>query len=92
MFEGAGEGGVVLLLTVDAGSRCVDVIKVAFEVRTGLILCGKVVVRLQKLLVLDDLGGVTIDRGVFVRADVPDGGSSSIRRSGGGQRRGFEAD
>lgn len=92
VLERAGEGVMVLGLTVDAGGGGVDVVEVAFELRARLVLGGKKVVRFKELLVFNDLGGVTIDRGVFVCANVPDGRGGSIRCSGGGKRSGLETD
>lgn len=90
--KGASERVVVLGLLVDAGRRGIDVVEMAFEVGAGLVAGGKVVVRLEELLVLDNVGGVAVDRGVFMRANVPDGGSGTIGRSGGGKRRRGKAD
>lgn len=79
-------------MLVDAGSGTIDVVEMAFEVGAGLVLRGKVVVRFEELLVFDDAGGVTVDRGIFVCANVPDGCGGAIRCSGGGKRRGFKVD
>lgn len=92
VFEGGSEGVVVLGLAVDAGGRRVDVVEMAFEVCTRVIARGKVVVGFEELLVLDNVGGVTIDRSVFVCAYVPDGGSGAVRSGGGGDRGGCKVD
>lgn len=83
---------VVLGLAIDTGSRSIDVIKVTFDLSTRIVDCREVVVRLEELLVLNNGSGVTIDRGVFVRAYVPDDCCGTIGGSGCGEGGGFEPD
>lgn len=90
VFERASERVVVFRLAIDTCSGCINVVEMTLDVGTGLIFGGKVVVRFEELLVLDNVRRVAINRGVFVRAHVPDRGSGSAGCSGGGKRCGRE--
>lgn len=85
LFERRSESMTVLRLTVDTGSRSIDVVEMTFDLSVRVVDCGEIVVRLEELLILNDGGGVTVDRGVFVRAYVPDGCCCAIGCGGGGE-------
>ena len=92
VFKGGCVRVVVLGLLVDTSGRRADVGKVTLYLSAGVVVSCKVVVRFEELLILDNAGGVAIDRGVFVRADVPDGGCRAIRGGCGGDRGRRKAD